>query len=499
MNVVLIITDTQPTWFVGCYGNGEACGTAALDAMATRGVRFDRAYTTCPLCTPARSAIFTGVPPSRNGAFANELTPGRAWPYLGEIAVAHGIEYAHIGKWHLDGAGYNGSGLPDGAAPDEWWYDKTRYVAEVGEERARELGRAAGANDADRLDELGLREDELWGHRVASRAERFLDEWQRRADGDADRPFFLVVSFDEPHGPFVCPPEYFRRFRERPLATPPNFDAPLHGKPRMQQRQRAEFPTGGPDAFTAERTKHMACNAWIDSQIGRVLDAVRRTRDDDTLVIFTSDHGDQNGSHGLRSKGPMMYEESIRVPMLMEGPGVPADVVEEALASHIDLFPTIAGALGLELADGYPGHRLVRRTGEGVSYRAPDRDAVFVEFERFGVYHHGNGGFYPIRTIVTRDAKLTVNLLDTDEFYDLAVDPTEEHNLLAADAAPRRAHDLLDRLAAHQDAIADPLRGDAWRARPWARQAGDRTYFSEPSGDAPPRPVWRAQPEGVPK
>lgn len=348
-------------------------------------MRFDRAHTTCPLCTPARSAIFTGVPPSRNGAFANELTPGRAWPYLGEIAVAHGVEHAHVGKWHLDGAGYNGSGLPDGAAPDEWWYDKTRYVAEVGEERARELGKAAGASDPDRLEELGLREDKLWGYRVASRAERFLDERQRRADGDADRPFFLVVSFDEPHGLFVCPPEYFRRFRERPLPTPPNFDAPLHGKPRMQQRQRAEFPTGGPNAFDAERTKHMACNAWIDSQIGRVLDAVRRTRDDDTLVIFTSDHGDQNGSHGLRSKGLMMYEESIRVPMLLEGPGVP----------------------------------------------------VFVEFERFGVYHHGNGGFYPTRTIVTRDAKLTVNLLDTDELYDLAADPTEEHNLLAADAAPR--------------------------------------------------------------
>ena len=485
MNVVLIITDTQPTWFVGAYGNGETCGTPNLDAMAERGVRFDRAYTSCPLCTPARSALFTGLPPSRNGAFANELSPGRHWPYLGEILAAHGVRFAYTGKWHLDASGYSGSGLPDGGATDALWYDKTRYVEDVGKERVAAIAGAAQSNDVAALKNLAVDEEELWGYRVASRAVDFL-----RDASVSEESFVLVTSFDEPHGPFACPPSYFERFMDHPLPKPQNYNAPLAGKPELQRRQRDQFPPGDWDEFAHERVKHMACNSWIDTQIGRVLDAVETYVPDDTVVIFTSDHGDQNGSHGLRSKGPMMYEESVRVPLIATGPGFQESSASRELRSHLDFFPTVLDCLEIPVPDGYPG----------VSLRSSvrDREAVFVEFNRFGLYHEGMGEFYPVRAAVTDQHKLVVNLFDTDELYDLSEQPSETMNRIDDPRLAETRETLLSAILRNQREVSDPLRGGVWSDRYWrSDRQGRRAYFFEPVTERAPIPAWTRQPLGT--
>ena len=151
MNIVFIITDTQPTRLVGAYGS-EWTATPHLDRLAQTGIRFDRAYTPCPLCTPARGAIFTGKVPSVNGAWANELTPGSAITPLGSMLRRHGIRAGYTGKWHLDGAGYHGGGKPDGGFEPDWWYDGKRYIDDIGADRHRAFVQAVsgGVSPRDR-------------------------------------------------------------------------------------------------------------------------------------------------------------------------------------------------------------------------------------------------------------------------------------------------------------------------------------------------------------
>ena len=120
------MTDTQGANAVGCYGE-PGLGTPSLDRLAAEGIRFERAYTTCPLCTPARSGIFTGLYPSINGAHTNNLAPGANIPTMGQRFRDGGYRTAYIGKWHLDGLDYFDSGIcPDGWK-DEYWYDGRRW------------------------------------------------------------------------------------------------------------------------------------------------------------------------------------------------------------------------------------------------------------------------------------------------------------------------------------------------------------------------------------
>ena len=134
MNFVFIMTDTQPTSFVGAYGN-RRMDTPNLDRLAAEGIRFDRAYTACPLCTPARGSLFTGLYPDVNGAYANNLSPHRHVAIAGEIMSHYGYRAAYTGKWHLDGTAYYGNGVPEGGFEPQWWYDGKVWADEIGEKK----------------------------------------------------------------------------------------------------------------------------------------------------------------------------------------------------------------------------------------------------------------------------------------------------------------------------------------------------------------------------
>lgn len=491
--VLVILTDTQPTWFVGAYGNGETCETPNLDRLARDGVRFDRAYTTCPLCTPARSALMTGTYPAMNGAVANETSPARHIPMIGERVKEAGVSYGYTGKWHLDGAGYHGAGMPGGGAPQEWWFDGTNYIDHIGRTRYAALAEAAGSGNASRLRELELQEDECWGYHVVERARDFF----RTVSPDED--FLFVASFDEPHGPFICPPEYFELFQEHPIPAPPNHGAPQSDtRPSLQRRQTREYPVGTPGEYAAERVKHMACNAWLDVQIGRLLDAATEYHGEEVLIIFTSDHGDMHGSHGLRTKGAMMYEETVRIPLIMRLPRTMSrrGSTRSTVVSHIDLVPTILSFLRMPVPSGLPGCSLLGEIDRDTEDQPVVPEYRMIQFFRFGVFHRGLGEWFPIRCIVNTHWKLAINLFDDDEFYDLRADPLEECNLLLADSgvpteADSALREMYHLLLMEMDRTFDPLRGPAWRSRPWSRPVPgdaatvDRSFFGEQEDDPP--------------
>jgi uncharacterized sulfatase len=479
--VVLIMTDTQRTDMLGCYGNPDM-KTPHLDALASQGIRFDRAYICQPVCGPARAAIFTGTWPHSNGSWANCLPLGANVRTIGQRLRGHAIHTAYVGKWHLDGSDYFGTGrCPDGWDP-AYWYDMRNYLEELPEaDRLRSRKPAANREGT-------VTENLTFGHRCSNRAIDFLAR-----HGSED--FFLVVSYDEPHHPCLCPPPYSEMYRGYEFPKSPNVWDRLDGKPEHQRvwaregtgsfsalgegacppiaETRGQAPRSKPNGEPVPWADFLGCNSFVDSEIGRVLGAIERHAPE-ALVVYTSDHGDALWSHGITNKGPAMYDEITRVPFIVRWPGVSAaGTVCPHPVSHIDLVPTILDAFGLPIPKTLEGGSML------AAFRDPQvrpNEAIFIEFGRYEVDHDGFGGFQPIRAVFDGRYKLVVNLLTSDELYDLQSDPPEMNNLIesAAHAAIRNA--LHDRLLDWMNRTRDPFRGYTWERRPWRTDARPSTW-----------------------
>ena len=453
MNFVFIMTDTQNLSMVGAYGD-PSVDTPNLDRLAASGIRFDRAYTTCPLCTPARGGIFTGQYPQVNGAWTNNQAPYANVPLMGTIFRHFGYRAAYTGKWHLEGVSYYGDGVPGGGFEPDWWYDGKRYAEDIGPEMFHHY---RTVRTAEGLRAAGFTEDNIFGHRVADRAIDFLSRV-------GDEPFVLGVSFDEPHGPFVAPPEYWEAWAPDDVPKPANFGAPLTNKPAIQHVQRAAYGEPDWDRVAEGKIRHYGCNSYIDREIGRVIDAVESVHGDDTIIIYTSDHGDMMRAHGLSGKGPMMYEETTHVPFIVRAPNGPTGAVSDAVISHLDILPTMLELSGIEIPPSLHGVSFAPILDDPA---AAVRPYAFVGFHRFAVNHDDFGEFFPIRCVTDGRHKLSINLLDTDELYDLAEDPGECTNLISSPAYAAVRDELHDALLGEMDRIRDPFRSYRWGDRPW--------------------------------
>jgi len=452
--IVFIMTDTQGVNAVGCYGRPEL-NTPNIDRLAGQGLRFERAYTTCPLCTPARAGLFTGTFPHTSGAWTNEVPLGLNIKTVGQRLRDHGVHAAHIGKWHLDATDYFGSGrCADGWDP-AWWYDMRNYMEELTPEQRR---MSRQADTPDKAHQHGVTEELTYGHRCSNRAIDFLSR-------HTSEEFLLVVSYDEPHGPWLCPPPFCDMFRDYEYPLGPNVADPLDNKPAHQREwaQAVDLPRNGK---TLNSPMYFGCNSFADYQIGRVLAAVERYVPD-ALVIYTSDHGKPLLSHGLSTKGPAMYDESTRIPLIVRWPGrTPAGSVCANPVSQIGTTPTLLDAFGLPLPPFLEGKSLLP------VFRRPETcpaETIFMEFARYAVDHDSWGGFQPIRCAFDGRFKLVVNLHYTDELYDLQNDPQEMDNLIDAPATAAVRDKLHGDLLEWMNRTRDPFRGPVWERRPWRK------------------------------
>jgi len=452
--IIIIMTDTQRVDMLGCYGN-VAMKTPNLDRIAAQGLRFDRAYTCQPVCGPARAALFTGTFPHSNGSWGNCMPLGDNVKTLGQHMQQHGFHTGYIGKWHLDGGDYFGNGV----CPDGWdrsyWYDMRNYLEELTpEDRLR--SRTTSTNQ----DPL-LTEDFTFAHRCTNRAVDFLSEHQQE-------DFCLVVSYDEPHHPYLCPPPFVDMYRDYQWPKGRNVWDTLADKPEHQRAWAGEQLNSDRDALAITPADFLGCNAFVDYEIGRVLAAIDRYAPD-ALLIYTSDHGDFLDAHRLNGKGPAMYDEITRIPLLMRWPGVvQAGGVCPHPVSHIDLLPTVMAAAGLPLLKVLEGHSLLQTLATPA---LRENEAVFMEFSRYEIDHDAFGGFQPIRCIFDGRYKLVINLLTTDELYDLENDGDELDNLIVSASHTALRDSLHDKLLAWMNATRDPFRGYYWERRPWRGDA----------------------------
>lgn len=463
--VVLIFTDSQGANALGCYG--APLDTPHLDRLAAEGLRFERAYTTCPVCSPARGGLFTGIYPHTNGCWGNSMPLAANVRTLGQRLSRAGIRAGYIGKWHLDAFDYFGDGqCPEGWDPDHW-YDMRCYLEELPDDERRRSRQWSPDPEHPTLAE------NTFAHRCAGRAIRFLEQ-------HADQDFFLTVAFDEPHGPHKCPPEYRRMYENIRHPAKANMYDPLTDKPDHHRAWAAalnmeEVPPEGFDCVD-----YFACNRFVDDQVGRLLEAVDRLAPD-CLVLFSSDHGYLLHAHQLYGKGPCMYDEATRIPLLARWPGhIPPGTVRQAPVSHIDLLPTLLEIFDLPVSATLQGESLLPRLTEGADHPR----TVFIEFNRFSAEGTGTGGLIPIRCAFNGHHKLVLNLFSSDELYDVVSDPGEMNNRIDDPVLADIRNTLHEEILRWMARTRDPFACWLWQARPWAAPRSETWWKGDgfPSG-----------------
>lgn len=465
-NFIIFMTDTQGANVTGCYG-AEGVKTPNIDALAKAGVRFDRAYTTAPLCTPARAGLFTGVYSNNSGPWSNSIPLYENNKSMADHMGDMGYACAYSGKWHLSGHDYFDTGHPARGWDPKVWFDGKNYLDTL-TPAEKERWRQA-VPDIKTTPRSDITDTFTWAHHISDRGIDFLKEHD-------EQPFCMVLSYDEPHHPWASPASFTEPYLDYEFPLGPSFHDDLKDKP-SHHREWAEVIKNLPPEHLPLRgdgfflPSYFGCLSYVDHEIGRVIKALEGSPyNDNTYIIFTSDHGDQMGQHQLMSKGPCMYEASTRIPFIVRPPqgSSPNDHVNDTPVSHADILPTmmkLAGGEAPEIMAGEDISPLIQ--GE----HQKDKKVV-IEFNRFEIGHDSAGGFQPIRCIVERGHKLVINLLTEDELYNLDDDPHEMVNLIHDPSKAELRKEMHLHLLEWMNRNRDPFRGSKWDRRPWGTSLG---------------------------
>ncbi|WP_164100734.1 sulfatase-like hydrolase/transferase [Candidatus Laterigemmans baculatus] len=439
-NILFLLTDDQRPDTVAALGN-TVIKTPHLDSLARRGTAFTRATCAHPLCVPSRPEILTGCTGFRNGVHPPHNKPDPSlttWPAAMQEAGYHSW---WVGKWHLAGRpttrGYSESlGLfSSGGSRFPLAYPQDYR----GEEVTGYRGWIFQSDDRQLQPEHGVGLTPTINARFADAAIKFL---ARRSP----QPFFLHVNFTAPHDPLLVPPGDESKYDPAQIPLPNNFQPqhPFdHGNFDGRDEQLLPWPRTE-EIVRRDLAAYYAVISDLDAQIGRILKALEQNgHADNTIVIFSSDHGLAMGSHGLRGK-QNMYEHTINVPLIFAGPGIPAGETRAAQCYLRDLFPTTCELAGVPVPKSVQGKSLV-----------PVLHGQTDEIYPFIVGYFGDSQRM-IRT--DRWKYIWYPQINHEQLFDLQNDRDELHNLAAAPSHTRRRSELrqqlLDWLGEHDDPLA---------------------------------------------
>jgi len=450
-NILFLLNDHQAYYRHG-WDAGPNVSRPHFDRLASEGIFFNRAYTACPLCAPARRTILTGLLPHTHG----ELNNGTMHPFDRElyldVLAEKGYRQYYYGKWdagpgtafdhHCEGFSYPGYGHPY-ATPEY-----AEYLAR----------RGLSGGSRVRWDPSPVPYD-LWGvmtspketHEAFFLADLACDKLRELAASDGDQPWSLRVDFWGPHQPYIATREFTDLYEPGGIPQYPSFDSDLAGKPELyrfdvldtlHKDNRLIYPNPLP---WSEWQKILArCYAQVtlvDAAGGMILDALDELGlTENTLVVWTTDHGDGVASHGGHwDKSAYPSEEVLRVPLAIRYPGhIEAGQVSEQLVGNIDLAPTLLDAAGTAFGDKAHGTTLMRVcAGETEGWR----DDLMLESNGYVQQN------YLGRILITDHFKYVSNRGDTDELYDYRKDPYEMANLVHDDACAEVVDEMKARLA----------------------------------------------------
>ncbi|MES2460453.1 MAG: sulfatase-like hydrolase/transferase [Armatimonadota bacterium] len=478
---ILLITSDQQHWNTLGVTNPKI-QTPHLDRLCREGTRFNRAYCNSPVCSPSRATMITGQYPSWHGCWTIGVKLPEDVPTVGDSFRQNGYATTLVGKAHFqplasdpDGGQESLECQPTLRDLDFWkdftgpWYGFDRVElarnhadeAHVGQHYALWMEEKGLANWKDYfqpwpppVSEPGAPERPYWLHGrqhtwelppdlhyttwTAERSIAAIDRAQ-----ETDQPFFLWASFHDPHPPYLVPEPWASQYDPDDMETergtltpgeldhmPPHFALTQEAKPDFSAWRETPFANHGlhshrvePETLRKNIAVYYGMISFMDEQIGRILARLDELGiADDTLIVFSTDHGHFLGQHGLTAKGPFHYEDLLKLPFIVRWPGggVPAGGESDALQALIDLPSTFLSACGIPVPGQMQGvDQIPVWTGEADSAR----DSVIVEFRHQPTRVH-------LRTYVEERYKLTMyrDHLDYGELFDLEADPHERVN-----------------------------------------------------------------------
>lgn len=457
-NILVLFSDQHRADCLGCYGN-PIVQTPHLDRLARDGIRFTQAFTPTATCTPARTSLLTGVWAHQHrlqhvtayAPFAGGQTafdPER-WPMYAHILREKNFHRAQIGKWHIgstttpadcgfEGIHYPGYGYPS-KHPHYLAYLRRLGVdgyqlSEIKQKRFEYSGLQAGPDEAGEAAYLAAQTVEKIG-----------------AYARSDRPFFISCNFWGPHAPHMLTEKYFRMYN--PAQIPPwkNFRCALDDKPEMYRRYGQYW---GTEDFTAATLSGLLATYYgyitaVDDAVGRILATLEQSgKLDETLIVYTTDHGSTEGSYGMWDKGFGMFDCTQRIPFILSHASLRGRrLVSDEFVSLLDLAPTFIDCAGGAVPPTMVGKSLLPLVRNPAAPR--ERDHIIGE-------SFGHQQTFWQRMVRTDTAKYIYNPTSIDEFYNLADDPDETVNLIGR-VARTTLDPFKDRLEAWMKATADPL------------------------------------------
>ena len=480
-NLLFIFTDEQRADTLAAYGNPHIA-MPNLNHLAAESVVFERTYVTQAVCTPSRASLLTGLYPHSHGLTENNLMLSASIPCLPEMMNASDYAVSYHGKWHLGDEIFAQHGFEEFiSVEDEYqrYYSPGRepnacsnyhrFLVEKGFQPAN--GRLFGRVEAAHLpEEFGKPAF------IAQTASQFIRGHQKQ-------PFILYVNFLEPHMPFTSPRD--NQYDPARVQLPENFshlpgeNNPL--KTRLYQQTYYEQGLGLPLKSESD-WRRMIANYWglcslVDTHVGTILDTLQDCElRDNTIVVFTSDHGDMMGSHRLIAKC-VQYEEALRVPFTLRLPGQTQGMRVHNPTSQVDIVPTLLDLMGQPIPDHLQGQSLRPWFDPAADNRMPED--VVVE------WNGPNNGFGdrigqvsipepmralaseeeiirattdPVRTLIAPDGwKLNYSPAGEHELYDLSQDPYETHNLASQADQQTRIPALVERIRCWQAKTGDTV------------------------------------------
>lgn len=468
-NILLLMSDQQRLDTVSAYGLNRICRTPHIDRLAGEGMKFCQAFTASAICSPSRAGVMTGLYPHHHGVIDNDTDLKPGVPLLSEHLKAAGYYCGYAGKWHISmaktpgdcgfagkafmGYGFPGSGVFPGLrfnAPPEGENDYQRYLTEHGFEIPHISGSFMGDNPNLQVQEMYARHDgpveSTIEYYVAREA---IGQIEQAAQGQ--EPFFIWANFWGPHSPSIVPEPYYSMYHPGDIPEYPGYRDDLSDKPyghRLCERMWGLGSFGWPGMAEITARYYGHCT-MIDDMVGMI---VKRLEElgmlEDTVIVYTADHGDCLGAHKLIEKGPFMYDETYRVPLVVYGLGRHDN---DSLVYLHELMPSFLELAGIREAVKQPldGESLLPlMNGE---QKDNGREAVYGQFHNhFFISRH--------RLIRTREYAFVFNENEAGELYDLAQDPYELVNQNNNPEYQEIKNELKQQLLEHLEAVDDPAR-----------------------------------------
>jgi len=467
-NLLFLLTDEQRRETLGCYGN-DYVQMPQLNRFAESACVFDDAHCVNPVCTPSRGCMLTGLYPHAHGAWHNNVplhADARCLPELLPEPMRRDYRVEYHGKWHLGDELYAQHGYERMISiEDIYWqhFSDGRDKADRSDYHHQLLSEGFTlGNDVQFRRESAARLPEQYckPRFLADRACEFIRQHR-------DRPWMLTVSMLEPHMPFLGPRDGQYDPADVPLFS--NHDhvpdaAPEHAPPRvvldrlnhLREHSYEDRDLSNEAGWRRITSQYLGLCSLIDTYMGRILDTLRSCGlDDNTIVVFTSDHGEMMGSHRLLQK-QLLYREATRVPWLVRLPGQCDGRRLTGPVSQIDLVPTLLDLMGAPLPEHLHGRSLAEPLRSGGDVELTDRASPCVVVQ-------DDPGMVT-RSLVSPDGWRYSYYAPTDrhpdvecELYDLTADPGERRNLAADPAHADRIADMHGQLRAWQSHVGDRL------------------------------------------